>query len=197
MGYLWQDHPMLTRLAVAALALATACAPSHVISMPAPIPAAGTAIRYARRSDSTRFLTARLAALDSRVLVAERFESNARDGRWVPVSVPTDSLTGVQVLVGRRNNGGRGALIGGIAGAALALACELSTPGADSWDFTGPECTISALIVGPGAGFVIGSLSHSDVWAPVMLPPNHLPSVVAVRRGPGLSVRIPFRLGLR
>lgn len=182
-----------TRLAVAALALTAACASPHVVSTPAPIPSAGTAIRYSHRSDSKRFLTGRLVSLDSHVLVAERFEPNARDGRWVPVSVPTDSLTGVQVITGRRSNAGRGALIGGIAGAALALGCELTTPKAGSLDFTGPECTISALIAGPGLGFLIGSLSHSDVWAPVLLPPNHLPQVVAERRGPRLGVRIPFR----
>jgi hypothetical protein len=188
---------MLTRLAVAALVLTAACAAPHVVSTPAPIPSAGTPIRYSHRSDSTRFVTGRLVSLDSHALAAERFVPNARDGRWLPVSVPTDSLAGLQVLVGKRSNGGRGALIGGIAGAALALACEISTPKAGSLDFTGSECTISALIAGPGAGFLIGSLSHSDVWAPVMLPPDHPPGVISVRRGPGLGVRIPFRLGVR
>lgn len=188
---------LLTRLAVTALALTAACAPPHVVSTPAPIPPAGTAIRYSHRSDSTHFLAGRLASLDSRVLVAERFEPNARDGRWVPISIPTDSVAGLQVLVGKRSNAGRGALIGAIVGAAAALGCELSTPRAGSLDFTGPECTISALIVGPAFGFFIGSLSHRDVWAPVMLPPNHLPGVVAARHGPGLGVRIPFRLGVR
>lgn len=186
---------LLTRLAIPALALTAACAPAHVDSMPAPVPSAGAAIRYSHRSDSTHYLTGRLASLDSHVLVAERFEPNARDGRWIPVSVPTDSLAALQVLVGKRSNAGRGALIGGIAGAALALACELTPAKPGSLDFTGPECTISALIVGPAAGLVIGSLSHSDAWAPVLLPPNHLPGVVAAGRGLGLGVRIPLRLG--
>ena len=176
------------------IGLVTACAPAHVVTTPAPTPIAGSPIRFAGRPDSTEFVTARLISLDAETLVFERFIARHPAGRWVAESLPTDSITQLQVRVGRRGNAGRGALIGGLAGVVLGIACASEEPG---WLTPTPaECLAGYTLSGVGTGLLIGLLIRSDVWAPATLPPDlEQPPVAAATAAVGMGLRIPVRLG--
>jgi hypothetical protein len=180
-------------LSLAAAAVVAACAPTHVVSTPAPAPVPGDRIRYAERSDTTRFLVASLVGVDAERLVFRRYVADS--GGTITGSVPTDSVAGLQVRVGRRGNAGRGALFGGLVGVAIGGWCA-SEPG--EW-VTGEQCLVGYTVAGAGVGLLIGALLRSDVWAPAPLPPRGperprdtepLASAAPV----GIGVRIPIRL---
>jgi len=137
-----------------ALTLVTACGP-HVVSTPAPTPTTGSRIRFAARPDSTELVPARLVSLDADSLVFERFVPGNFGGKWVPGSLPTDSVARLQVKVGRRGNAGRGALIGGVVGLALGVVCAGEDPG---WFQPTPEeCIAFYTLSGAGTGLLIGA----------------------------------------
>jgi hypothetical protein len=177
-----------------AILLAAACAPAHVVNTPAPIPVAGNPIRYATVSDSTELVTARLVSLDADRLVFERFVAGRTGGQWETGSLATDSIARLQVRVGRRGNAGRGALIGGLLGAVMGIACANEDEG---WLTPTPgECMAAGVVSGAGTGVLVGLLIRSDVWAPTALPTrDQEPATPVVTASPvGLGVRIPFRL---
>jgi hypothetical protein len=178
-----------------AVSLVMACAPAHVMITPAPTPGAGNRIRYASRSDTTEFVTARVISLDADSLIYERFIPGD-PGRWVPGSFATDSIGRLQVRVGRRGNAGRGALIGGLVGVVLGVVCANEDPG---WLQPSPEqCLVGYTISGVGTGLLIGALVRSDIWAPAPLPmrPREAPSTPApITMAPvGIGLSIPIRL---
>lgn len=181
--------------AALAVGLATACAPAHMVSTPAPTPVAGDRIRYADRSDTTSFLTVRLISLDADSLVFERFTAgDAR--RWITGSLATDSIARLQVRVGRRGNAGRGALIGGLVGGVLGIACASEESG---WLTPTPgECLLGYTLTGAGTGLLVGAFVRSDVWAPGALPTRRLeqpPAPAPVSATPvGIGIRLPIRL---
>jgi hypothetical protein len=169
-----------------------------VVNTPAPAPVAGDRIRYAVRSDSTDFVVARAISLDADSLVYDRFVPGATGnaGRWVVGSLSTDSIARLQVRVGRRGNVGRGALIGGLVGGVLAIACANEEPG---WLTPTPgQCLLGGTLSGVATGALIGALIRSDVWAPTGLPtrrqaqpPTPAPVSVAPVR---IGIRLPIRL---
>ena len=180
-----------------ALTLVAACGP-HVVTTPAPAPISGSRIRYAERRDSTELVSARLVSLDADSLVFERFVPSDFGGKWVAGSLPTDSVARLQVRVGRRSNAGRGALIGGVVGVALGVACASEDAG---WfQPSAEECVAVYTLTGAGTGLLIGALTRSDVWAPTPLPsrrvePGPGPVVTATPIGIGLRLPIRIRLG--
>jgi hypothetical protein len=186
----------ITRLSVAlSVGMITACAPAHVVTMPAPTPVAGNHIRYAGRTDTTELVTVRLVSLDADSLVFERFIPADPKGRWVTGSLATDSIARLQVRVGRRGNAGRGALIGGIVGGVLGIACASEEGG---WLQPSPEeCVLGYTLSGAGTGLLIGALIRSDVWAPTALPTHRREAPLAALVGAastGVGLRIPIRL---
>jgi hypothetical protein len=183
----------MRHLLALAVCFGTACAPAHVVSTPAPAPAAGDRIRYADRSDTTEFVVARFVALDATKLVFQRYVADS--GRTITRSVPTDSVAVLQVRVGRRGNAVRGALIGGLAGVGIGFLCANEPEG---W-VTDEQCVVGYTLIGAGTGLLIGALVRSDVWAPASLPtrvPGHAPTAQPlVNAAPGgIGVRIPVRL---
>jgi hypothetical protein len=143
-----------------------------VVDTLAPTPATGTRIRYAARPETARFTTARLVSLDADRMVFERFvpSTTGRRSEWVPGTLPTDSLVRLQVHIGKRDNAGRGALIGAGVGGALGLLCAA----AGDHDALGApsegQCVVSGFFSGALVGLLIGALNRSDVWAPAALP---------------------------
>jgi hypothetical protein len=183
---------------VLALGLTAACA-AHIASTPVPAPAAGSHIRYAVRSDSARFTTARVVSLDAGTLISRRFDPGigGRPGRWIAESLATDALAHLQVRTGRRGHALRGGLIGAGVGLASGLLCAAAP--SDGWLQPDPgECLAFSLLGGAGYGLLIGALIKSDVWSPVILPlepagpPPQFPPVTAGRTAFGL--RLPLRL---
>lgn len=175
----------ITRRFVAfAISLLTACAPAHVVSTPVPAAVSGDRIRYAGRSDTTDFITARMISIDADSLVFERFIPGDPAGHWVMGSLATDSIARLQVRVGRRGNPGRGALIGGLVGGAIGILC--ATEESSGWVQPSPEsCFMAYTITGVGTGLLIGALTRSDVWAPTAVPrrrrePTPVPAPVTV-----------------
>ncbi len=179
-----------------ALALVAACAPTHVVTTPTPA-VAGNQVRYARWSDTTEFVRARLLSLDADSLTFERFVPGD-PARWVPGALATDSVARLQVRVGRRNNAGRGALFGGLIGAGLGVLCAADEDAGEWLHPTAGQCMLAGTVTGVGTGLLIGALTGSDVWAPVPLPSRGReqapspPPVTSTRSGVGL--RIPLRL---
>jgi hypothetical protein len=175
---------IMRRLVGFAVILVAACAPAHVVSTPVPSAAAGDRIRYAGRSDTTAFITARMISLDADSLVFERFIAGDPAGRWVVGSLRTDSIARLQVRVGRRGNAGRGALIGGLVGGAIGVLCAAET--SSGWLEPSPEaCFLGYTLTGVGTGALIGALRRSDVWAPTPVPrrrqePTPVPAPVTV-----------------
>jgi hypothetical protein len=161
----------MTRLPVAlALGLLAACAPAHVLTTPAPFPAADTRIRYSLRADTTRFTTALMVSLDADSLRVARFvpDLSGRPDQRVVTAIPTDSVARLQAHVGRRAHVGRGLLFGGLAGAALGALCASDAD--HSWANSTEGCLAGATASGLLAGLMAGALIRSNVWAPVALP---------------------------
>ena len=152
-----------------ALGFITACAPARVVTTPAPVPAAKSPIRYAVRSDPFRFAAGRMISLDADTLAFERFVPG--DGaHWVAERIPTDSIAQLQARIGRRANGGRGALIGGGIGVVLGGLCAIGYD-EDEWLAPSPgQCLATGVVGGALTGLLIGQLTRSDIWAPVPLP---------------------------
>lgn len=176
-----------------AVGLITACAPARVVTTPAPVPVAKSPIRYALRSDPFRFTAGRMISLDADTLVFERFVAGERAAHWVADRIPTDSIAQLQARIGRRANGGRGALIGAGIGLALGGLCAAQYEG-DEWFEPNPgECLASGVVTGALTGLLIGQLARSDIWAPVPLPtrgpvePPAPPATAAVETDDGLA----------
>jgi hypothetical protein len=139
-----------------------------VVTTPELVPAPGSQIRYALRSDPFRFAAGRLISLDPDTLVLERFVPGD-GGAGVADRIPTDSIGQLQTRIGRRANGGRGALIGGGIGLALGALCAIGYE-EDQWFAPSPgQCLVSGAVSGAATGLLIGALSRSDIWAPVPL----------------------------
>jgi hypothetical protein len=175
------------------------CGHAYVVTTPVPAPAAGDRIRYAGTADTSEFVYARLVSIDPDSLVFERFVSGwgKGPGVWARASLPTGSVGRLQVRIGRRANTGRGTLIGLAAGGVLGVACAATTE--SGWMEPTPEqCLVGYTLMGAGTGFLIGALSHGDVWAPSPLPrrkPTPVPGPVPapVSAAPlGIGVRIAF-----
>jgi hypothetical protein len=156
------------------LAFVTGCASTSVVTTPSPVPPAGTSMRYALSSDSSRLIEGRLISLDADTLVFERFvperPAYRERAHWVADRVPTDSIALLQAKVRQGTQVGRGAMIGGGIGFAVGLLCAA---GSDESDFVAPsggQCLASGVLSGAAIGAVIGALSHKDAWAPVLLP---------------------------
>ena len=176
----------------AAVALLAACAP-YVTTTPAPAPVPGSRIRYAERPDSTKLVPARMVSLDADSMVFERLVPGDYGGKWVAASLPTRDLARLQVKVGRRDNIGRGVLIGGAIGLALGVACTTD----DSGFVSDEACLLSSTATGAVTGLLIGALVRSDVWAPAPLParaPAAAPEPVVTMGLHGVGLRIPFRV---
>lgn len=175
----------ITSLVLLAAGFLSACIPGHVVSTPAPTPVAGERIRYAGILDTSEFIQARLVSVDADSLVFERLVTGwgKGSGVWARGSVSTDSIGRLQVRVGRRSNGGRGALIGVLVGGGLGLACAATTEG--GWMEPTPEqCMLGYTLMGAGTGFLIGALIRSDIWAPSPLPrrkPAPAPLAIGIR----------------
>jgi hypothetical protein len=180
--------------------LASACTPAHVVTTPAPAPVAGGHIRYALLSDTSDLVTARVVSLDAERLVFERFIPGDPKGRWLSDSLTTDSIARLQVLVGRRGNAGRGALIGAAIGAALGFACAADYDAEEWFSPTPEQCLLSGTLTGAGIGLLIGAIRRSDVWAPAGLPRREpeqplRPAPAPVSVAPlGVGIRVPVRL---
>ena len=174
----------ILRILVLAAGLLGGCAPAHVVTTPGPAPGAGELIRYADVADSSEFIVGRLVSLNPDQLVVQRFVSPSlvrpeikSPGEWVRDSISTDSIARLQVRVGRRGNGTRGAIIGALAGATIGVICAnepegLGTP-------SDGACFLGYTLFGTGTGWLIGSLRRSDVWAPAPLPDR--------RQAPGIA----------
>lgn len=153
-----------------AIGIAGACAPARVVTTSAPVPMAGSHIRYTTTTEPSNFVTARLISLDGDHLVVERLVPAQPAGTWVTVSLATESVDRLQVRVGRRSNPGRGALIGAAVGVLSGIGCATQD---QSWAWEQPsdgECFALGIAGGAGTGALIGLFIHSDVWAPVPLP---------------------------
>lgn len=174
----------IRRMLALPLSAVLACAPTHVLTTPVPLPGAGELIRYEDVADSGEFIVGRLVSMDAYRLVVQRFVKGnlSRSGKgspdqWVRDSISTDSIARLQVHVGRRGNGLRGALIGTIAGAAIGVLC-VSEPGGSGAP-SDESCFLGYSMLGAGTGLLIGSLRRSDVWAPARLPDR--------REAPGIA----------
>jgi hypothetical protein len=177
-----------------AAVLLTACG-SQVVTTPAPTPEPGARIRFLTRPATGGYVTGRLVSFRADTMVFERFVPGDAGAKWVPTSLPADSIALLQVRVGRRGNAGRGALIGGAVGLGLGLACA----GGDSGGWyqpTAEECLFSGLVTGAGTGLLIGVLVRTDVWAPTAVPrrSDTAPGLVAAASPARIGVRIPIRL---
>ena len=177
--------PIIRLSVVLGVGLLMACAPAQVVRTLVPTPVAGNRIRYAVRPDTSEFVTARVISLDADSLVFERFVPADPEGRWVAGSVATDSIARLQVHIGERRNGGRGALFGALVGGAIGIACA-SEPG---WIVTSEQCLVGYTLIGAGTGLLFGTFNRSDVWAPTVLPKHG--------RAPGPVAAAPVSTGLR
>jgi hypothetical protein len=175
-GHRLMEAPMsLTRARIALLlAFVTGCASTSVVTTPSPVPPAGTAIRYALSSDSSRLIEGRLISLDADTLAFERFvperPAYRERAHWAAERIPTDSITLLQTKVRQGTQVGQGALIGGGIGFAVGLLCAA---GSDESNFAAPsagQCLASGVLSGVAIGALIGAVSHKDAWAPVLLP---------------------------
>jgi hypothetical protein len=156
------------------LAFVTGCASTSVVTTPSPVPSAGTSIRYALSSDTSRFIEGRLISLDADTLAFERFvperPAYRERAHWAAERIPTDSIALLQTKIRHGTQAGRGALIGGGIGFAVGALCAA---GSNESDFVAPsagQCLASGVLSGAAIGAIIGALSHKDAWAPVLLP---------------------------
>jgi len=182
----------ISHLGLLAAAFLGGCGHAYVVTTPVPAPAAGDRIRYSGTSDTSEFVYARFVSIDPDSLVFERFVSGwgKGPGVWARVSLATDSVGRLQVRIGRRTNTGRGTLIGLAAGGVLGVACAATTE--SGWMEPTPEqCLVGYTLMGAGTGFLIGALTHSDVWAPSPLPRRKPPPV------PAPVSATPYAIGVR
>ena len=129
-----------------------------------------------------------------------------RPGQWTVQladfsqrDVLTDSILSVEVLEMHRRTG-RGALIGGAAGAAIGIAVWVATEDAecddagelcdaiaeDVFDHIRPAFAVLSTGTGILAGALIGSLVKSERWVPASMPGTGSP-----RDGASLGIRLP------
>jgi hypothetical protein len=92
--------------------------------------------------------------------------------------VATAEVRTLHVINGRRSHAGRGAVIGGVAGAALGLVLGIAAAAEECTGFcvveVGPEEVVGVTVflgaVGAGFGALIGSASRGDRWVAVPRP---------------------------
>ncbi|NIM52757.1 MAG: hypothetical protein GTO22_26515 [Gemmatimonadales bacterium] len=122
------------------------------------------------------------------------------EGGNMPTAFPISSVAKLEVSRGKKSNVGRGALIGGLAGASLgaivaAGACSADLPfGAKPSCSEGDVVAIVALFTVPvtGIGALIGAVTKADRWENVPLDRIRLgPSPVAAD---GLALSATLRL---
>jgi hypothetical protein len=118
---------------------------------------------------------------------------DAEDGREGPRMLSFNLHQGwrLQRLAGTRRQGGTGAAVGAVAGAALMGVALAAGGDCDGFCRTNAGEAIAALSIGAAAGgaigLVIGSLGRGDRWVPVQT------SGVRVTLAPGrLGVRVAF-----
>lgn len=145
------------------------------------------------RDTSGTLVTGTLVRVDSAAIVVRTAVINNR-GKWVDrdSTIPVTADIRLDRSVGRRSNGGKGALIGLGTGVILGLALgAVAVAGSDDSDGgAAPLVGLGAAFTGGiGAliGYGIGSASKRDIWAevPLDLPP------------PGEVTEGGVRLGLR
>jgi hypothetical protein len=111
------------------------------------------------------------------------------------ISVPSASIIRVERSRGRRNDAGKGAVVGAIilGGTGLLLGIAASSD-EDSFIEIGAEEVVGVTAVfaavGAGLGALMGSGSHREQWEPVTLPrpPGH-----SIRGTPGALARLVIR----
>jgi hypothetical protein len=118
----------------------------------------------------------RLTLNDSKKPLVGTLESYGADTVWIrhdkhtTSAIPLDRLKQAQFSQGMRGHAGIGALIGFLAGAAIAiptgLSCDCGEPETAAAVFTG-------ILGGLGAGFgaILGAAAKTEAWSPVSLPP--------------------------
>jgi hypothetical protein len=97
------------------------------------------------------------------------------DGGWHR-TIPLPDLVAIEISRGSKSNTGKGALIGGIAGAVIGVASSIAVAIADPVEGAGfGEYAVYSLGVtaaGAGIGALIGSLARSERWEAVPLSPD-------------------------
>jgi hypothetical protein len=94
------------------------------------------------------------------------------DGGWNR-TIPLPDLVALEISRGSKSNTGKGALIGGIAGAAIGVASSIAVAiadpveGADFGEYA--LYSLGSTAVGAGLGAFIGSLARSERWEAVSL----------------------------
>ena len=95
------------------------------------------------------------------------------DGGWNR-TIPLPDLVALEISRGSKSNAGKGALIGGIAGAAIGVASSIAIAIADPPEGAGVgEYAVYSLVVtaaGAGIGGIVGSLARSERWEDVERP---------------------------
>lgn len=143
-----------------------------------------------RVRDGTRILaTGTLVSVDGAVIVVHGSFLDNR-GTWLEQdsTIPLTADTRLDMLVGRRSNGGKGALIGFGVGMGLTVLSAIqlandpsNTPGSLFYISPGAAFLGGTVVLGGGGaliGYGIGSASKSDVWGEVPLdgPPTYPPA---------------------
>jgi hypothetical protein len=115
------------------------------------------------------------------------------------VTASRDSITGVDVSLGKKSAAGKGALIGLGVGAATGVIFGVAASGSDndSWiDFSSGAWAGGFGLFGGALGLlvgaIVGSAHHSDRWQPAVLPTVNVQSVGDEGRRVALGVSIRF-----
>ena len=85
------------------------------------------------------------------------------------IAVPWSAVQKVEYKTGTTNSSGKGAMIGGILGAALGLIADVSCAGAEGWDAMGCPppgvATLGGAVFFGGIGALLGQSAKRDRWA--------------------------------
>jgi len=97
------------------------------------------------------------------------------EGGWNR-TLPLPELVSLEISRGRKSNTGKGALVGGIAGAAIGAVSSIAIAIADPLEGAGfgeyTLYTLGVTAVGAGIGALIGSLARTERWEAVPLSPE-------------------------
>jgi hypothetical protein len=97
------------------------------------------------------------------------------EGTWSR-SIPLPELVSLEISRGSRRNTGKGALAGGIAGAAFGTISSIAIAVADPIEGAGfgtyAAYTVGTAAIGAGIGALIGSLVQSERWEKVPVLPK-------------------------
>jgi membrane associated rhomboid family serine protease len=158
---------IMTRvLSVAVLTLLTTAVRGYAQADAFPL-AVGARVRVHQGAQTQ---TGTVVSLDSASLV---FVAGKAD----TVAAPRASITAVEVSTGTRTRAGRGALIGLGAGAVTGVVVGAAASGSDDGEFFDADqdewavgVGLVGAVVGAGVGAIIGAVTHTDKWAPAVLP---------------------------